>query len=108
MIPREIKREHVVQAIDEIKRGDVPNARNSTKFDLVYSGMVFPPKYVLTIAGRYATGSELDLHDFSGGEEANKYLSSLGFEIKHKADWSQRECYFAIWAYDQLDQDRSR
>ena len=36
MIPQTIKREHVVQAITDIRTGGVPKNREPTKFNLVY------------------------------------------------------------------------
>jgi hypothetical protein len=107
MIDKRIERQHIIDAINEIKSGNIPNTRNSTKYDLIFEGRVYPPKYVLSVAGRFATGVVMDSSDFSGGKEANSFLSKLGFEIKEKSDWSERECYFAVWAYDQLDQDSS-
>ncbi|BDT69104.1 hypothetical protein os1_32920 [Comamonadaceae bacterium OS-1] len=109
MIPQEIKQEHVLQAITEIKSGGVPRKREPTKFNLVYEGRLYPPKFTLSLAAKYATGIELSASVFSGGDEANGYLANLGFDIQTKrADWSWKECYFAVWAYDQLDQDHTQ
>ncbi|MDQ0201072.1 HNH endonuclease [Neobacillus ginsengisoli] len=81
-IPKNIKREHVLSAISEIDNHGVPEERNSTKFNLLYEGRHYPPKYVLTLANKYANGHELIPSEFSGGKESNSYLSDLGFEIK--------------------------
>lgn len=107
MIPREITKENVLQALADIRSGHVPVERESTKFDLVHDGRTYPPKYVLTIASKYATGSELMPSLFSGGKESNSFLTELGFEIRAKSEWTERECYFAVWGYDQLNQDRN-
>lgn len=109
MIPQTIKREHVLQAISDIRMGGVPKRREPTKFNLVYEGRLYPPKFALSLAGKYATGQELAASDFSGGDEANSFLVDLGFDIQPKRDdWSWKECYFAVWAFDQLDQDRNQ
>ncbi len=109
MIPQTIKREHVLQAINDIRTGGVPKKREPTKFNLVYEGRLYPPKFALSLAAKYATGEELPASVFSGGEEANGFLVGLGFDIRPKRDdWSWKECYFAVWAYDQLDQDPSQ
>ena len=47
---------------------------------------MYPPKLVISIANRYANGSELDSTKFSGGKESNEFLKARGFEIEHKED----------------------
>lgn len=109
MIPKEIIEEHIRLAIDEIDRKGVPTKRESTKYNLIYKGKEYPPKYVISRACFYATGEELDNEEFSGGTETNNFLENLGFKIRLKAaeDWNERECYFAVWGYDQLDINRT-
>ncbi len=109
MIPKEITEEHILRAINEIDRNGVPTKRESTKYNLIYKGKEYPPKYVISRACFYATGEELDNEEFSGGTETNTFLESLGFKTRLKAtkDWNERECYFAVWGYDQLDIDRT-
>jgi predicted HNH restriction endonuclease len=106
MIPQSIERKHVLLAITDIRTGGVPKKREPTKFNLVHDGRLYPPKFALSLAAKYATGEELPAVVFSGGDEANSYLTALGFEIQPKRDdWSWKECYFAVWGYDQLDLD---
>lgn len=106
MIPKEITEEHILLAINEVDKKGVPPKRESTKFNLIYKSKEYPPKYVVARACFYATGEELK--EFSGGEqETNKYLKGLGFNVISKEDWNERECYFAVWGYDQLDIDRT-
>lgn len=107
MIPKAIKREHVLQAIDEIRKDGVPKGRASTKYNLLHEDVLYPPKYVLSIAGKYSLGEQTDHKKFSGGDEANGFLEHLGFKIVTKGDWTDAECYFAVWAYDRLDIDRT-
>jgi len=108
MIPQEITRDHVLRALREIDEQGVPEGREPTKWHLSHDGKTYPPKYVICLAGKYAQGNEHDHELFSGGSEANGFLESRGFTItpKHLGDWTERECYFAVWGYDQLDQDR--
>jgi len=109
MIPTEITEEHILLAIEEIDRKGVPAKRESTKYNLIYKGKEYPPKYVISRACFYATGEELDNEEFSGGTETNNFLENLGFKTSPKAaeDWNERECYFAVWGYDQLDINRN-
>jgi hypothetical protein len=109
MIPQPIQREHVLQAITDIRAGGVPKKREPTKFHLVHDGRLYPPKFALSLAAKYATGEELPAAVFSGCDEANSFLTGLGFEIQPKRDdWSWKECYFAVWGYDQLDLEPSQ
>jgi len=49
-IPPEIKREHIIQAIEEIKKVRWPPRNNSTTYDLFYQGERYPPKIVVMYA----------------------------------------------------------
>ncbi len=79
MIPSNISRKHVEQAIEEIDKTGYPAKRESTKFDLIHHGKRYPPKVVVSKANRFANGEELT--QFSGGEETNQFLRRLGFKI---------------------------
>ena len=81
MIPKNIRVNHIFEAIKEIDRKGLPAGRNSKKFKLLYEGKVYPPKYVISLANKYANGYELAPNVFSGGQESNKFLNNLGFEI---------------------------
>lgn len=83
MIPRNIKREHIIKAIEEIKISGVPVCRISKKFLLKYNGKTYPPKYVLSLSNKYANGKKLNPDDFSGGMETNGFLQDLGFDIEN-------------------------
>jgi hypothetical protein len=91
MIPEDIKREHVEAALQHILREGTPQERESTKFDLVYQGKRFPPKYAISLASKYATGSELDPSAFSGGAETNSFLENLGFTIANSGESQIKE-----------------
>lgn len=81
MIPKEIRREHILAAIRELKSKSDYAGRKSRKYYLVHDGEHFPPKLVLSVAAQKATGIYLDPDKFSGGDESNQYLKSLGFEV---------------------------
>ena len=46
---------------------------------------VYPPKYVISLACRIATGQALRSGVFGGGNETNAFLTGLGFEIVDKS-----------------------
>jgi len=47
-----------------------------------------------------------EAHDIGKYLESKGYKFSASFDEQTKADWNERECYFAVWGYDQLDLDR--
>ena len=81
MIPPNIKRDHIIMAIEEIDKYGVPPRRNSRDYFLEYNGKLYPPKYVISLANKYANGYELSPSEFTGGKETNDYLKGLGFNI---------------------------
>ena len=81
MIPRIIKREHVLKALREIDAHPVPKRRASKKYSLRFEGRNYPPKFVISRAYKFATGEELASHEFGGGRQTNDFLRSLGFTI---------------------------
>jgi 5-methylcytosine-specific restriction protein B len=92
MIPRDkIDKQHVLAALAEIDTTGVPESRIAKSFDLVYDGKSYPPKYVLSIAVKNATGHELDPASFSGGEATNSILRELGFEVVERKAQSLRD-----------------
>lgn len=60
MIPKNIDRNHVILAIQEIDEKSVPKSRKSAKFQLLYNGNFYPPKYIISVANKYANGKELE------------------------------------------------
>ena len=107
MIPKTITATHVRQASAEIRAHGVPKGREADRFLVLVDGEGFPPKYTLSIAAKYVTGTELGAGAFSGGDEANTFLEGLGFKVVLKnQDWTREECLLAVWAYDRMDLDR--
>jgi hypothetical protein len=52
----------------------------------MYHGRRYPPKYVVSLAARHATGQALPSNQFSGGSETNEFLRNLGFDIARKVE----------------------
>ena len=84
MIPKNITREHITKAIESIDQEQIPSNRESTKFVLQYNSKYYPPKYVISVANKFANGTELPPEEFSGGDETNNFLSSLEFTVLPK------------------------
>jgi hypothetical protein len=83
-IPELITSDHIRHAAGEIRKSGVPRARRSTLYDAVVDGDRLPPKYLLSIACRIATGRPLPARDFNGGAEANGFLRQRDVPIIDK------------------------
>ena len=86
MIPKNITKEHIESAIKKIKEIGVSQRRDSSRYNLMYKDISYPPKLVISVANTYANGTELDSNDFSGGEETNSFLRKRGFVVSEKND----------------------
>ncbi len=105
-IPDAITREHVLTALEDLDAGVEHPFGEPTKYELVHKGKRYPPKAVIGVAARHATGGSLGPDDFSGGEaagQANSLLRRLGFEVAQRAeaprpdeDWSDREVELVV------------
>lgn len=80
MIPKVTVRD-VEAAVRRIDREGVDKRRASTKFCLAVGDRHYPPKYVVSLAVEHAQGRPLIPQEFSGGDETNATLISLGFEV---------------------------
>ncbi len=81
MIPHNIDRQSVLDAIRYIDENGIPKTRISRTYNLKYNGNLYPPKYLISIANKIANGHELRPFEFGGGVETNSFLEKLGFDI---------------------------
>jgi len=81
VIPDNITREHIEQAIAYIDKNGVPQNRKPTRYVLKQNDKDYPPKYVISIANTYANGVELDPGLFTGGRRTNNFLAQRGFMV---------------------------
>jgi hypothetical protein len=84
-----ISKEDIISAIKEIDSNpELRKGRASSTYDLIYEGLDYPPKLVISIANKIATGEQLNPNDFEGGigTPAFKLLEDFGFEIQKKID----------------------
>ena len=105
MITKNIKKEHILKAIEEIESTGIPKLRHSKKFVLEHNHKYYPPKYIISLANRFANGVELDSEEFSGGKETNEFLEKLGFRIIDKSFSTQR--VEAVVRYKKTNQTKS-
>lgn len=85
-LPKNIKPEHIVQAIHKIEKEGIPVQAHSSTYDVLYEGKRFPPKLVLSYANIFANGVALDRSEFEGGigTPCFKILEENGFTIVTK------------------------
>lgn len=81
MIPKNIGRADVLEAIKQIESEGVPEGRSSVKWSVSWEGELYPPKYLISLSNVFANGHELPPSEHSGGVETNTYLEALGFDI---------------------------
>jgi len=81
MIPENINQNHILKAIREIDRKGIPRGRDSKKFQLFHKGKYYPPKYVISLANKYANGVQLDSSLFSGGRETNYFCKDWASKL---------------------------
>lgn len=82
MVNRQVNKQDILEALTFIDKNGVPPNRRATKYNLYHSDKSYPPKYVLSIATKIATGRELEPSQFNGGDETNSFLTTLGFTIR--------------------------
>ena len=73
-IPKGITRQHVEQAIRQLDEGAEHPFGASIGDDLHIGGKTYPPKAVVALAAKVATGDDLSPSDFSGGESPGAIL----------------------------------
>jgi len=81
-----IKHEHIVKALEQLRKTrDIPPHRGSTKYDLIYRGERYPPKYVVTLSKPFAAPGIKWKTFLEGGKLTNLFLESRGFKIDPKS-----------------------
>src|SRR6266498_3054153 len=108
MIPNSISRENILQAIEEINDKGIPVNRQAEKYLLNYNDFLYPPKYVISVASRFASNKELDSKLFSGklfsgGDEANTFLQNRGFQVVKKPSIQPGQKWLVVTSQENWD-----
>lgn len=82
-IPKNITKEHIENAINEIVLSEIPKERLSYNYYLVYGDENLPPKYVISIANKFANNELLDSESFNA-VEAKDFLLKKGYNVIEK------------------------
>lgn len=94
--PDKITRNHVLNAMKEIDKGEI-EVSPSTKFDVFHEGNYYPPKAIMRLAHKFAVGKSL--WKITGGEPSNKYLKKMGFDIVEKDSGTNTENKVNYWLF---------
>src|SRR5262245_3190566 len=105
-IPPGLKKEHVVQALNDLDGGIDHPFGAPTGYELVHGGKRYAPKAVVGLACRYSIGRILVPDEFSGGEapgQANFVLRKLGYTVLRKEAQAEPEPQAGKdWAADEV------
>lgn len=107
-IPQNISREHIEKAIFEINPVNIPSQRLEQHYSLFENGKSLPPKYVISIANKFANGEELSSDDFNA-VEAKNYLLKKDFKVVDKRLEETKSYYLlgAAWYGNDDNPDQS-
>lgn len=84
-IPRDLTREDILAALEELSAGRRTRWRSSRKYVLLHDDRRYSPKEVLGLAVCLVEGVDEQLVGrFSGGAQTNDILRRLGFEVIEK------------------------
>ena len=84
-IPK-ISEQNIKDAINYIDENGIPDQNKSTKYELVISdGKKYPPKYVIAVAAKLATGEEVSPNAYNAVEAVN-YFEARGYMIETKQE----------------------
>lgn len=78
--------EFIQKAVQYIDENGVPDQNKSTKYELVMeNGEKYPPKYVIAVAAKLATGKEVQPSDYNA-VEAKGFFETRGYMIEQKQE----------------------
>jgi|WetSurMetagenome_2_1015567.scaffolds.fasta_scaffold05097_2 5-methylcytosine-specific restriction enzyme B len=87
-IPKNITKDHLLQAISKIDDEGIPSDGASRFYDVIFNGIKYPPKLIVSFANLFANGEIIDRNSFAGGigTQSFKLLEENGFIIQKKSN----------------------
>ena len=106
--PKNITRDHILQAIEQIDSQGIPQNAKSTTYDMIYKGKRYPPKYVVSLANLFANGVVLNRDIFDGGVNTDcfKLIERCGFDIVEKSRDKNMSYYSQLMMF--LEQSKTQ
>lgn len=106
-IPQNINREHIKRAISEISIENIPPQRLEQHYSLIEDGKSLPPKYVISIANKFANGVELSSEEFKSIEARNFLLENKFKIIDNRKALTNYYVLGAAWYGDENGSDQT-
>jgi hypothetical protein len=94
--PFNITRQHVLDAVQRIENENI-KLQPSTGFDVIINEKAYPPKEIMRYAHEQMNSDHI--WEYSGGDQTNKFLSSMGFEIQMKSSFNIGNQSKRYWLY---------
>jgi len=86
VIPKNITKQDILDAIQYIEKNGIPHHNQSTKYDLIDdSGKKYPPKYIIAVANHLANNTAISVEGYNA-VEAKNFLEGLNFVIETKQE----------------------
>ena len=63
-IPHNITQENILKAISKIDTEGIPSDGASRYYDVIYNGIKYPPKLIVSFANFFANGEIIDRNSF--------------------------------------------
>ena len=102
----QLSKEDILKAFEYIDINGIPIQNKSTKYELVLdNGNKYPPKYVIAVATRLATGNEVKTDDYNA-VEAKNFFETRGYNIAMK-DENELKYELIITAEDVVSNNES-
>jgi 5-methylcytosine-specific restriction endonuclease McrA len=92
---KDIQKKHVFNAFAKIKSEGIPPRLKSTRYDVFFEGVRYPPKQVMREAQKISEEAEAQANEvrnsrgepwwpYGGGPQTNRFLEEFGFKIVPK------------------------
>lgn len=115
MIPEKLTEKHFEEATIYIDLNGTPADRASVHYDVIINGKIYPPKYLISIANKIATGKEYPANAFNAVEAKNYFLrrgynlidrrlEAINF-IENESDFPEGSPLFKM--HKQLERDKN-
>jgi hypothetical protein len=76
----------------ESERSEIPRDGSSDRYDLEYNKKLYPHKYIISLANKYANGKELDNSQFTGGPPGSAIFYAKLSLIPELTELKARKC----------------
>jgi len=80
MIPKGLTDDHFAKAAAQVDRHGAPADRHSVHYDLIIGDKKYPPKYIVSLAAKFASGREHPANEFNA-VEARDYFRNRGYVV---------------------------